>query len=191
MHPAECGKGLQKASKATRLYAVSCVRLQGGRKVLVGSRGQGTQLTTTLVWGPVQASASEMLRPDAGGATPLLLKIVLNTLYVAIWILLSGTVILYNKWLLSVFGFHYPITLTMWHMAFSAALAFLCVRSGYVPSANLSREMYMQVCSLPLRCSKLGPQKAVGMPISITAFSTPSGVGTAVRRRIEWLTIRL
>ena len=78
-------------------------------------------------------------------ATPLLLKILLNTVYVAIWILLSGTVILYNKWVLSVFDFHYPITLTMWHMAFSAALATLCVRSGYVPSANLSRETYLQV----------------------------------------------
>ena len=84
-------------------------------------------------------------RQDASSTVPLVLRIVQNTLYVVIWILLSGTVILYNKWLLSVFDFHYPITLTMWHMAFSAALAYACVRSGFVPSANLSRETYMQV----------------------------------------------
>lgn len=34
--------------------------------------------------------------------------------YVAIWIALSGVVILYNKYLLAVRGFPYPITLTMW-----------------------------------------------------------------------------
>ena len=86
---------------------------------------------------------------ETSSSSPLLLRILLNTVYVAIWIALSGTVILYNKWILSVFDFHYPISLTMWHMAFSAGLAFACVRSGFVPSANLSRETYMQVSPVP------------------------------------------
>lgn len=34
--------------------------------------------------------------------------------YVAIWIGLSGLVIIYNKYLLAYRGFPYPITLTMW-----------------------------------------------------------------------------
>ena len=40
--------------------------------------------------------------------------------------------------------FEYPITLTMWHMFFSGALAFICVRGGYVPSINMSTETYMK-----------------------------------------------
>ena len=34
--------------------------------------------------------------------------------YVAIWIGLSGAVIMYNKYLLAYRGFPFPITLTMW-----------------------------------------------------------------------------
>ena len=45
---------------------------------------------------------------------------------------LSGTVILYNKYILAYYGFPFPIALTMWHMTFSGVLAFLLVRLGYV-----------------------------------------------------------
>lgn len=41
-------------------------------------------------------------------------------------------------------GFPFPIALTMWHMGFSGLLAFACVRLGYVPSVNMSRETYMK-----------------------------------------------
>jgi len=74
----------------------------------------------------------------------MFIQICLNALYVGVWIGLSGTVIIYNKWILAVFGFPYPITLTMWHMGFSSVLAFILVRTGVVPSANLSRETYMK-----------------------------------------------
>ncbi|KAK9815201.1 hypothetical protein WJX73_010856 [Symbiochloris irregularis] len=69
-------------------------------------------------------------------------SIILNTVYVSTWIALSGTVILYNKWILAYYGFDYPITLTMWHMLFSSVLAFACVRGGYVPSINMTMESY-------------------------------------------------
>ena len=36
----------------------------------------------------------------------------------------------YNKWILSYFGFPYPIALTMWHMFFSSCLAFICIKVG-------------------------------------------------------------
>lgn len=73
------------------------------------------------------------------------MQVMLNTLYVSLWISLSGTVILYNKWILAYYGFPYPISLTMWHMLFSSALAFICVRSGYVaPAANMTAETYMR-----------------------------------------------
>jgi len=35
--------------------------------------------------------------------------------YVGLWIVLSGAVITYNKFLLAVAGFPYPITLTLWY----------------------------------------------------------------------------
>ena len=44
----------------------------------------------------------------------------MSSAYVTLWIALSGTVILYNKYILAYGGFPYPITLTMWHMLFSS-----------------------------------------------------------------------
>lgn len=71
-------------------------------------------------------------------------QVAVNALYVSLWIGLSGTVILYNKWVLAYYGFPYPITLTMWHMFFSGTLAFICVRGGYVNSINMSSETYLR-----------------------------------------------
>ncbi|KAK2076286.1 hypothetical protein QBZ16_001218 [Prototheca wickerhamii] len=64
--------------------------------------------------------------------------------YVAIWIGLSGAVIMFNKYLLAYAGFPYPITLTMWHMFFCASLAIGLVKSGKVQSINMDRETYMR-----------------------------------------------
>lgn len=83
-------------------------------------------------------------KPTAQTNSELATKVVLNCVYVSLWIGLSGAVIIYNKWILAVFGFPYPITLTMWHMGFSSVLAFLLVRTGVVPSANLSQETYLK-----------------------------------------------
>lgn len=41
-------------------------------------------------------------------------KIVAAYSAVAVWIVLSGLVIMYNKYLLAYSGFPYPISLTMW-----------------------------------------------------------------------------
>ncbi len=49
--------------------------------------------------------------------------------YVAFWIVASAGVILYNKWILTAWGFDYPITLTMWHMAFCSAVSAALVRA--------------------------------------------------------------
>ena len=48
--------------------------------------------------------------------------------YVTFWIISSAFVILYNKWILTVWGFAFPITLTMWHMAFCSVVAAALVR---------------------------------------------------------------
>ncbi len=94
--------------------------------------------------GPVrrdtEVGKGQMVEACAG----MCMQVVLNTFYVSLWITLSGTVILYNKWILAYYGFPYPITLTMWHMLFSSALAFLCVRTGYVPSVNMTADTYFR-----------------------------------------------
>lgn len=64
--------------------------------------------------------------------------------YVALWIFLSATVIMYNKWVLSFSGFPYPVALTLWHMFFCSALAFGVVKMGYVEAINMSSETYLK-----------------------------------------------
>lgn len=64
--------------------------------------------------------------------------------YVALWIFLSATVIMYNKWVLSFSGFPYPVALTLWHMFFCSTLAFVVVKLGYVEAINMSSETYLK-----------------------------------------------
>lgn len=63
---------------------------------------------------------------DATEREALMKKIIAAYSAVGIWIFLSGAVILYNKYLLAYSGFHYPITLTMWYVAITSVLGFLC-----------------------------------------------------------------
>ncbi|PRW59075.1 sugar phosphate phosphate translocator [Chlorella sorokiniana] len=64
--------------------------------------------------------------------------------YVFLWIGLSAGVILYNKWLLAYGGFPYPVALTMWHMAFCAALAWCIIRAGWVEGVQMNAETYLR-----------------------------------------------
>ncbi|KAL4398359.1 hypothetical protein AHAS_Ahas01G0284000 [Arachis hypogaea] len=69
-----------------------------------------------------------------------------------IYILLSSGVILYNKWVLSpkYFNFPHPITLTMIHMGFSGAVAFLLIRILKVVSpVKMTFEIYA-TCVVPI-----------------------------------------
>ena len=63
---------------------------------------------------------------------------------VALWIVLSATVIVFNKYILTTYGFPYPIALTMMHMGFCSAVAFVLVRVVRVvpPSEGMTRETY-------------------------------------------------
>ncbi|KAF2267425.1 TPT-domain-containing protein [Lojkania enalia] len=42
--------------------------------------------------------------------------------YIATWISLSSSVIVFNKWILDTAKFHYPIFLTTWHLAFATLM---------------------------------------------------------------------
>lgn len=79
-------------------------------------------------------------------------SLVLTYCYLLIYISLSSGVILYNKWVLSTmhFNFPYPITLTMIHMAFSGAVAFVLVRVfKVVPPVKMTFEIYA-TCVVPI-----------------------------------------
>ncbi|KAH8820014.1 triose-phosphate transporter family-domain-containing protein [Xylogone sp. PMI_703] len=52
--------------------------------------------------------------------------------YVVTWIALSSSVILYNKWILSTLGFHFPILLTSWHLAFATLMTQLLARTTHL-----------------------------------------------------------
>ncbi|KAL0330533.1 UNVERIFIED_CONTAM: putative sugar phosphate/phosphate translocator [Sesamum radiatum] len=73
-------------------------------------------------------------------------KIILSYTYVAVWIFLSFTVIVYNKYILDkkLYNWPFPISLTMIHMAFCSSLAFAAVRIfKLVEPAALSRRVYL------------------------------------------------
>ncbi|CAN4081544.1 unnamed protein product [Withania somnifera] len=79
-------------------------------------------------------------------------KIILSYTYVAVWIFLSFTVIVYNKYILDrkLYGWPFPISLTMIHMTFCSSLAFLLVRVfKVVDPVSLSRNVYL-TCILPI-----------------------------------------
>eukprot|EP00250_Pteridium_aquilinum_P033732 c6167_g1_i1 orf=350-1426(-) len=80
------------------------------------------------------------------GNSGLIRKILLSYLYVSIWIFLSFTVIVFNKYILDrkMYDWPYPISLTMIHMGFCSTLAFILVRVlKLVEPIGMSKEMYM------------------------------------------------
>jgi hypothetical protein len=59
-----------------------------------------------------------------------------------LWIGLSATVILINKYILAFSGFPFPIALTLTHMGFCASLAFLLIKMGVTETAHMDRKTY-------------------------------------------------
>ena len=85
--------------------------------------------------------------------------------YVATWIGLSSGVILFNKYVLSFFGFPFPIALTMIHMFFCSSLAFIIVRVfKLVNSNNIDRNTYFA------KIVPVGALFAVSLWLSNTAY---------------------
>ncbi|KAK8319071.1 hypothetical protein V6Z12_A13G217000 [Gossypium hirsutum] len=73
-------------------------------------------------------------------------NIILSYTYVCIWIFLSFTVIVYNKYILDkkLYNWPFPISLTMIHMSFCATLAFLLIKVfKFVEPVSMSRELYL------------------------------------------------
>ncbi|PPD78094.1 hypothetical protein GOBAR_DD24980 [Gossypium barbadense] len=76
----------------------------------------------------------------------VLRKILLSYTYVAIWIFLSFTVIVYNKYILDkkMYNWPFPIPLTIIHMSFCASLAFLLINVfKFVEPVSMSSHLYL------------------------------------------------
>eukprot|EP00899_Mesostigma_viride_P013908 jgi/Mesvir1/22518/Mv18543-RA.1 len=104
-------------------------------------------------------------------------KILATLGYVSIWIVLSGLVIVYNKYLLSSYGFPFPITLTLYHMIFCSIIGFVIVRSGLVPSLDFDAQRYCkQVLPIgALYAASLWMSNAVYIYLSISFIQMLKG----------------
>ncbi|MQM09779.1 hypothetical protein Taro_042655 [Colocasia esculenta] len=93
---------------------------------------------------PTAASAAAAA---AGVSETVLRKVLLSYAYVGIWIFLSFTVIVYNKYILDpkMYNWPFPISLTMVHMAFCSSLALLLVKGIRLVDtpAAMTRQLYL------------------------------------------------
>ncbi|KAG2499145.1 hypothetical protein HYH03_002728 [Edaphochlamys debaryana] len=64
--------------------------------------------------------------------------------YIFLWIFLSALVIMVNKYVLAYSGFPFPIALTLTHMAFCSALAFVIIRLGFVETIHMDSSTYFK-----------------------------------------------
>ncbi|PKU78851.1 probable sugar phosphate/phosphate translocator At2g25520 [Dendrobium catenatum] len=87
--------------------------------------------------------------PGSIASESVVKKVLLSYFYVGIWIFLSFTVIVYNKYILDpkMYNWPYPISLTMIHMAFCSSLAVILVRVlrlvDLPSSPTMTRELYV------------------------------------------------
>eukprot|EP00249_Psilotum_nudum_P020555 c27755_g3_i1 orf=628-1713(-) len=80
------------------------------------------------------------------GSASVVRKVLMSYLYVAIWIFLSFTVIVFNKYILDkkMYNWPYPITLTIIHMGFCSLVAFLSIRVfKLVEPIGMTKDVYM------------------------------------------------
>ena len=71
-------------------------------------------------------------------------SVITSYAYTILWIALSTVVIIYNKWILTIYGFDFPITLTMWHMGFCSVASFVFVRLRLVETVNMPTKLYLR-----------------------------------------------
>lgn len=83
------------------------------------------ELSRAAAAGPILPTtaqeAEKTLQPQKAGLP--------SFVYVTIWITLSSSVILFNKWILSTLKFRYPILLTAWHLVFATIMTQIMSRT--------------------------------------------------------------
>ncbi|KAL2059567.1 hypothetical protein ABVK25_000860 [Lepraria finkii] len=92
---------------------------------------------------PMRDTAAPMLptvNPDVQKKEPPASKFH-PAVYVMTWITLSSSVILFNKWILDTAKFHFPITLTCWHLVFATLMTQIMARSTHFLDGRKSVKM--------------------------------------------------
>ncbi|KAI1740842.1 triose-phosphate transporter family-domain-containing protein [Xylaria scruposa] len=75
------------------------------------------------------APSNDERKLESGGVAPApATKSIHPAFYIALWIALSSSVILFNKWVLFSAKFDYPLFLTTWHMAFATLMTQLMAK---------------------------------------------------------------
>ena len=85
--------------------------------------------------------------------------------YVTVWMTISMSVILFNKYILAYSGFKYPIALTMWHMVFCTTVSAVLVRgTGTTKRLHMPRKEYVN------RVVPIGALYAASLWLSNSAY---------------------
>lgn len=87
-----------------------------------------------------------------------------TTARLLIWLSLSSSIILLNKWLLSPQRFPFPVTLAFWHMLFCSGVGLLVVQTQLLPKHTISWSTWFNLC-LPV-----GALGAAGLTLGNAAF---------------------
>lgn len=106
------------------------------------------------------------VNPDAQKSSKGLGFEIPSAVYVCVWISLSSSVILFNKWILDTLNFHYPVLLTTYHLIFSTIMTQILARyTTYLDgrkSVKMTGRVYLRAIvpigvffSLSLICSNL------------------------------------
>lgn len=89
--------------------------------------------------------AADFGNPFSMGSSTVLREVVKSYACVVLWMSVSISVILFNKWLLAFSGFPFPLALTAWHMLFCSVVGIFCIRILKVcPTHNMSPNDYIQ-----------------------------------------------
>ena len=91
-------------------------------------------------------------------------QLVINAAKLFVWLALSSSVVLSNKWMLRPMRFPFPVTLTCWHMAVSAVVGAAAIATGKVAKQQLSWGTWAKIC-LPV-----GALSAASLFFGNTAF---------------------
>lgn len=103
---------------------------------------------------PCMAAAETEARPPQ----QVVREVIRAYSYVLLWMCISCSVIMFNKWVLAYSGFPFPIALTLWHMIFCSSVGFLAVRVlKLVKSHNMTAREY---------CTRVLPIGAVRCGVS-------------------------
>ena len=91
-------------------------------------------------------------------------QLAISAARLVVWLALSSSVILSNKWILHPMHFPFPVTLTCWHMAVSAVVGAAAIISGKVARQQLCWKTWVKIC-LPV-----GALSAASLFFGNTAF---------------------